>query len=116
MLQNRMASGSGAISNTAMGLLPFAVGIVLASLLYFVLPLVLTGRAGPYYSRIVTDIGIAIILAVSLNIVNGMTGQFSIGHAGFMTLGAYTSAFITYYGSMCLWGSTGCPRWISGKW
>ncbi len=99
-------SNSGAISNTAKGLLPFAVGIALASLLYFVLPLILTGRAGPYYSRIVTDIGIAIILAVSLNIVNGMTGQFSIGHAGFMTLGAYTSAFITYYGSMCLWGSS----------
>ena len=96
---------SGAIGNTAKGLMPFAVGIALASLLYFVLPHILTGRAGPYYSRIVTDIGIAIILAVSLNIVNGMTGQFSIGHAGFMTLGAYTSAFITYYGSMCLWGS-----------
>ena len=99
-------SDKGAIRNTMMGMLPFATGIVLASLLYFLLPFVLPGRAGPYYSRIVTDIGIAIILAVSLNIVNGMTGQFSIGHAGFMTLGAYTSAFITYYGSMWLWDST----------
>ncbi len=33
--------------------------------------------------------GVNIILAVSLNIVNGMTGQFSIGHAGFMAVGAY---------------------------
>ena len=32
-----------------------------------------------------------VILAVSLNIVNGMTGQFSIGHAGFMAVGAYTA-------------------------
>lgn len=36
-------------------------------------------------------VGVNIILAVSLNIVNGMTGQFSIGHAGFMAVGAYIS-------------------------
>ena len=36
--------------------------------------------------------GVNVILAVSLNIVNGMTGQFSIGHAGFMAVGAYTTA------------------------
>ncbi len=34
------------------------------------------------------------ILGMSLNLVNGMTGQFSLGHAGFMAVGAYTSAFI----------------------
>lgn len=65
----------------------------------------LPGALGPYYSRIVIDIGIAMILAVSLNIVNGMTGQFSIGHAGFMTVGAYAAGMLTYYGSLCLWGS-----------
>lgn len=93
---------SGPVLNTLTGLMPFAIGIAIASLLHFVLP----GMVGLYYSRIVTDIGIAIILAVSLNIVNGMTGQFSIGHAGFMTLGGYMAAFISYYGSMCLWGNT----------
>ena len=36
-----------------------------------------------------------VILAVSLNVVNGFTGQFSIGHAGFMAVGAYTAAKIT---------------------
>lgn len=36
-------------------------------------------------------VGVSVILAVSLNIVNGMTGQFSIGHAGFMAVGAYVS-------------------------
>lgn len=80
---------------------PFVVGIVLAFGLYFTLPRTI----GPYYSRIVLDIGIAMIMAVSLNIVNGMTGQFSIGHAGFMTLGGYASAMLTYYGSLWLWGS-----------
>ena len=51
------------------------------------------------------DVGIAMILAVSLNIVNGMTGQFSIGHAAFMALGGYTAGMITYYGSLLLWGT-----------
>jgi branched-chain amino acid transport system permease protein len=36
-------------------------------------------------------IAIHVVLAVSLNIVNGMTGQFSIGHAGFMAVGAYVA-------------------------
>ncbi len=38
---------------------------------------------------------IDVILAVSLNVINGFTGQFSIGHAGFMAIGAYTAAKIT---------------------
>lgn len=40
-------------------------------------------------------IGIGIIMAVSLNLINGYTGQFSLGHAGFMAVGAYTSAVIS---------------------
>jgi branched-chain amino acid transport system permease protein len=48
--------------------------------------------------------GINIILAVSLNIVNGYAGQFSIGHAGFMALGAYAGAAVVYYGSFKIWG------------
>jgi len=38
---------------------------------------------------------INIILVVSLNLINGFTGQFSIGHAGFMSVGAYVSAVLT---------------------
>lgn len=49
----------------------------------------------PYYFDIIIYSGVAIILAVSLNLVNGFTGQFSIGHAGFMSVGAYVSAFLT---------------------
>jgi branched-chain amino acid transport system permease protein len=50
-----------------------------------------------YLQRILLLIGINMILAVSLNLINGFTGQFSIGHAGFMAIGAYTSAALTYY-------------------
>ena len=49
----------------------------------------------PYISRILMLSGIAITLAVSLNLINGFTGQFSIGHAGFMAVGAYSSAYFS---------------------
>jgi branched-chain amino acid transport system permease protein len=51
----------------------------------------------PYFVQVLCLAGINIILAVSLNLINGFTGQFSIGHAGFMAIGAYGSAFISYY-------------------
>src|SRR5436190_21047601 len=50
-----------------------------------------------YYNRIIILMGINIILAVSLNIINGHAGQFSLGHAGFMAVGAYFSAFLTFF-------------------
>jgi branched-chain amino acid transport system permease protein len=47
-----------------------------------------------YVLDVLLRIGIAIILAVSLNLINGITGQFSLGHAGFMALGAYTAGVL----------------------
>jgi branched-chain amino acid transport system permease protein len=49
----------------------------------------------PYFLQVLCLAGINIILAVSLNLINGFTGQFSIGHAGFMAIGGYSSAFLT---------------------
>lgn len=43
----------------------------------------------------IVSIGINIILAVSLNLITGFTGQFSLGHAAFMAIGAYTSGIVT---------------------
>jgi branched-chain amino acid transport system permease protein len=48
-----------------------------------------------YYLDIVLTAGISIVLAVSLNLVNGHTGQFSLGHAGLMAVGAYGSAVVS---------------------
>src|SRR5690349_9395922 len=45
--------------------------------------------------RVLNLSAIYIVLAVSLNLVNGFTGLFSLGHAGFMAVGAYTSALLT---------------------
>lgn len=50
-----------------------------------------------FYIDTLVLLGINIILAVSLNLINGFTGQFSIGHAGFMSVGAYVSAILTIY-------------------
>jgi branched-chain amino acid transport system permease protein len=49
----------------------------------------------PYVSSLFLLIGINALLAVSLNLVNGVAGQFSLGHAGFMALGAYTAAWLS---------------------
>jgi branched-chain amino acid transport system permease protein len=51
----------------------------------------------PYFGRVIMLAGINVILAVSLNLITGFTGQFSIGHAGFMAVGAYSSAYLTVY-------------------
>ena len=48
-----------------------------------------------YILQIAVLCGINVILAVSLNLINGFTGQFSIGHAGFMAVGAYGAAMFT---------------------
>jgi len=49
----------------------------------------------PYHVQILSLCCINIILVVSLNLINGFTGQFSIGHAGFFAIGAYASAYLT---------------------
>ena len=48
-----------------------------------------------YVQLILMYAGINIILAVSLNLVNGYMGEFSVGHAGFMAVGAYIAALLT---------------------
>ncbi len=56
---------------------------------------VFSSAINPYYYDILITIGINMLLAVSLNLVIGYTGQFSLGHAGFMAVGAYFSAWLT---------------------
>jgi len=50
---------------------------------------------GAFWQLNIVLVCINIILAVSLNLINGFTGQFSIGHAGFMAVGAYVGAVLT---------------------
>lgn len=57
--------------------------------------LIMLDIIGPFWELNLVLICINIILAVSLNLINGFTGQFSIGHAGFMAVGAYLGAVLT---------------------
>ena len=61
----------------------------------------------PYYLDVLTGVGINVILAVSLNLVNGYTGQFSLGHAGFMAVGAYLSAAVSLFLGPSILGTGG---------
>lgn len=47
-----------------------------------------------YYLGILYMIGISVIMALGLNLITGVTGQLSLGHAAFMSIGAYTSAYV----------------------
>jgi len=49
----------------------------------------------PYVQLILMYVGINIILTASLNLVNGYMGEFSVGHAGFMAVGAYIGALLS---------------------
>jgi branched-chain amino acid transport system permease protein len=71
-------------------------------------------RFDPYYLDVAVGIGISVILAVSLNLVNGYTGQFSLGHAGFMAVGAYLSAAFTTMLGPRLLGEEGGLAWQQG--
>jgi len=82
-------------------IVPFVVAIALAFLIdKFVGPAI-----GATWAKILLDVGIAILLAGSLNVVNGYAGQFSIGHAGFMLVGGYAAAWLTFYGSVHWFGT-----------
>ncbi|HDK28044.1 MAG TPA: branched-chain amino acid ABC transporter permease [Candidatus Atribacteria bacterium] len=67
----------------------------IASILIVILFIFIAQRSfDTYIIRILNLCGIYVILGVSLNLINGFTGQFSLGHAGFMAIGAYVSALL----------------------
>lgn len=80
---------------------PFVVAVILA----MVIDTAIGPAIGETRTKILLDVGIAIVLAGSLNVVNGYAGQFSIGHAGFMLIGGYAAAWLTFYGSIHWFGT-----------
>ncbi len=85
------------MKQTRFWMITFGINILVLGILV-ILHHLINRWMNPYYLEILLMIGINIILAVSLNLINGQTGQFSLGHAGFMAIGAYTSAAFTVYG------------------
>ena len=60
-----------------------------------------------YLAHLTLNCGIFIILAVSLNLINGLAGQFSLGHAGFWAIGAYTGAAFSVFAPLPI------PDWMN---
>jgi branched-chain amino acid transport system permease protein len=78
--------------------LNFLFEVVVLVVLFTVVQYALTaGLVAQSYQINLTTMFINIILAVSLNLINGFTGQLSLGHAGFMAVGAYASVIITTF-------------------
>jgi branched-chain amino acid transport system permease protein len=72
------------------------MGVIGSIALYaIIMSLIESEFIGAFWLLNIVLICINIILAVSLNLITGFTGQFSIGHAGFMAVGAYMSAVLT---------------------
>ena len=59
-----------------------------------------SGMLSRYYTGIVMMVGINIILTASLNLTTGYLGQLALGHAGFMSVGAYGAALFTLYSGL----------------
>lgn len=71
------------------------------------------GFASPYVLRVVTLMGISIMLVVSLNLSNGFTGVFSLGHVGFMAIGAYVSSILTLAVETKAQNLPDLPSWLA---
>ncbi len=69
-----------------------SIGLIIVTLIVLA---ILNGALDKYQLRILNLAGIYIVLALSMNLINGFTGLFSLGHAGFMAIGAYTSVLLT---------------------
>jgi len=69
--------------------------VVIGFVLSFLIPRY--NLVNPYVQLVMMYVGINIIMTASLNLINGYMGEFSVGHAGFMAVGAYVSALLTMY-------------------
>ena len=71
----------------------YLLNLLAIILLYIIMKVFITqGILNRYFVGIIVFIGVNIVLATSLNIATGFLGQLALGHAGFMAVGAYTSA------------------------
>lgn len=76
----------------------FILGLIWVLLSYILLTVMIrSGFLNRQYRSLIVPIGINIILAVSLNLVTGFLGELSLGHACFMSIGAYTSSLTSIY-------------------
>src|SRR5690348_8380176 len=120
--------GGSALQNARRAVLSWIPFLAAIPILWLIQRLFADQPDWEYAFQNINHIGIAIILAVSLNLVNGLTGQFSIGHAGFMAIGGYVSAVLLmrgpsedpyrlfFVGSIAMGAfAAGLAGWLVGK-
>ena len=74
----------------------YALNLVAILLIYIGISSLITTRViNPYYAGVIISIGINIIMTVSLNLTTGILGELALGHAGFMSVGAFTAGILT---------------------
>ena len=78
----------------------YLINTALVAALFFGLQALSQNVLSTYQNKVLLLVGINIILAVSLNVATGYLGQLPLGHAGFMAVGAYTSALFTKYSTL----------------
>ena len=86
-------------------------GLILVAFFFGLLAFIKFGTSS-YIQRIVIGLCISMILVVSLNLSSGFTGVFSLGHVGFMAIGAYTAAILTLPLSLKLSYLPDLPAWL----
>jgi branched-chain amino acid transport system permease protein len=86
--------------------------VLLAALVVIGVLTAFSGSYNPYFLDIAVSCGINVTLAVSLNLINGYTGQFSLGHAGFMGVGAYATGVLTTMCAGVLLPLLGGQQWL----
>jgi branched-chain amino acid transport system permease protein len=87
------------------------IGSVIAALAGCFLLDKIAGGLNDFPARLVVLAGLYVTLTVSLNLINGITGQFSMGHAAFYQVGAYVAGnlSVAFYGK---WGGITGPAWL----
>jgi branched-chain amino acid transport system permease protein len=71
-------------------------------------------HSSSYILSVAGFVGINIILTVSLNITNGFTGLFSLGHPAFMAVGGYLTAILTFPSARKAMFLPDLPGWLAG--
>ncbi len=99
------------LNNEKRSLSTLVTGLVLVAVFFGLLVFINFGTSS-YIQRIVIGLCISIILVVSLNLSSGFTGVFSLGHIGFMAIGAYTAAILTLPLSLKLAYLPDLPAWL----
>lgn len=79
----------------------YIINLVLVLIIYAIFAMLIDSDIiNRYYSGIIAMMCINIIMAVSLNLTTGFLGQLVLGHAGFMSVGAYSAALFTMYSGL----------------